>query len=51
MLESEVTAGLKASEQIDPEQDIQSFIEANKSPKELLSAFVFEPVCCLFCFV
>ena len=44
MIESEVQAGLRSSEQIDPEVDLQMFIEANKTPKELLSPFVFESV-------
>eukprot|EP00026_Physarum_polycephalum_P001455 Phypoly_transcript_01457.p1 GENE.Phypoly_transcript_01457~~Phypoly_transcript_01457.p1 ORF type:complete len:724 (+),score=105.69 Phypoly_transcript_01457:1121-3292(+) len=43
VLESEIQAGLRASEMIDPDVDLQMFIEANKTPKELLSPFVFEP--------
>jgi hypothetical protein len=47
VIESEVLTGLKASEAIDADTDLQIFIESNKTPKDLVAPFVFEPVCVL----
>lgn len=45
VLETEITAGVTHTENIDPEKDVQTFIETNKAPKEPLQPLVFEQVC------
>lgn len=42
VLEGEISQGLKASELIDPEADLQTYIDANKTPKELTIPFTFD---------
>ncbi len=49
--EAEATVALKTAESVDPDADLQIFIESNKTPKELLPNFVFEPVSIVVCFL
>lgn len=44
VLETEVTGGLASAEQIDPDIDLQIYIDSNKTNKELLPHFSFDAV-------